>query len=98
MLGKSHICARLRIAAQPHQSQPPVATQTRHKARFHLVVINHHHHHQITKLSHGINAIGPAPHRSGRKRELRSIVFATITHIPSLHKIRRNAPGGHRYA
>jgi hypothetical protein len=47
------------------------------------------HHHQITKLSHSINAIGPAPHRSGRKREHRSIVFATITHIPSLHKIRR---------
>jgi hypothetical protein len=23
----------------------------------------HHHHHQITKLSHSINAIGPAPHR-----------------------------------
>jgi hypothetical protein len=38
-----------------------------------------------------INAIDPAPHRSGRKREHRSIVFATITHIPSLHKIRRNA-------
>jgi hypothetical protein len=38
-----------------------------------------HHHHQITKLSHSINAIGPAPHRSGRKREHRSIVFATIT-------------------
>jgi hypothetical protein len=44
---------------------------------------HHHHHHQITKLSHSINAIGPAPHRSGRKREHRSIVFATITHIPS---------------
>jgi hypothetical protein len=53
------------------------------------------HHHQITKLSHSINAIGPAPHRSGRKREHRSIVFATITHIPSLHKIRRNAPKYH---
>jgi hypothetical protein len=26
---------------------------------------HHHHHHQITKLSHSINAIGPAPHRSG---------------------------------
>jgi hypothetical protein len=44
---------------------------------------HHHHHHQITKLSHSINAIGPAPHRSGRKREHCSIVFATITHIPS---------------
>jgi hypothetical protein len=30
------------------------------------------HHHQITKLSHSINAIGPAPHRSGRKREHRT--------------------------
>jgi hypothetical protein len=31
---------------------------------------HHHHqhqHHQITKLSHSINAIGPAPHRSGEK-------------------------------
>jgi hypothetical protein len=56
------------------------------------------HHHQITKLSHSINAIGPAPHRSGRKREHRSIVFATITHIPSLHKIRRNAPRYHPYS
>jgi hypothetical protein len=55
----------------------------------------HHHHHQITKLSHSINAIGPAPHRGGRNREHRSIVFATITHIPSLHKIRRNAPRYH---
>jgi hypothetical protein len=54
-----------------------------------------HHHHQITKLSHSINAIGPAPHRSGKKREHPSIVFATITHIPSLHKIRRNAPRYH---
>jgi hypothetical protein len=25
---------------------------------------HHHHHHQITKLSHSINAIGPAPHRA----------------------------------
>jgi hypothetical protein len=32
-----------------------------------------HHHHQITKLSHSINAIGPAPHRGGRKREHRSM-------------------------
>jgi hypothetical protein len=38
----------------------------------------HHHHNQITKLSHSINAIGPAPHRGGRKREHRSIMFATI--------------------
>jgi hypothetical protein len=43
------------------------------------VLMKHHadimcHHHQITKLSHSINAIGPAPHRSGRKREHRSIM------------------------
>jgi hypothetical protein len=37
-------------------------------------VVHRHHHHQITKLSHSINAIGPAPHRSGRNREHRSIV------------------------
>jgi hypothetical protein len=35
--------------------------------RLHQSQIDHHHHHQITKLSHSINAIGPAPHRSGRK-------------------------------
>jgi hypothetical protein len=40
---------------------------------------DHHHHHQITRSSHSINAIGPAPHRGGRNREHRSIVFATIT-------------------
>jgi hypothetical protein len=43
-------------------------------------------------LSHSINAIGPAPLRSGRKREHCSIVFAIITHIPSLDKILSNAP------
>jgi hypothetical protein len=32
-----------------------------------------HHHHQITKLSHSINAIGPAPHRSGHQ-----ILFVTV--------------------
>jgi hypothetical protein len=31
---------------------------------------HHHHHHQITKLSHSINAIGHAPHRSGRKHRI----------------------------
>jgi hypothetical protein len=30
-----------------------------------MLAAHHHHHHQITKLSHSINAIGPAPHRSG---------------------------------
>jgi hypothetical protein len=47
---------------------------------------DHANHHQITKLSHSINAIGPAPHWGGRNREHRSIVFATITHIPSVHQ------------
>jgi hypothetical protein len=70
-----------------HITAPRVPVTQRHH--------HHHHHHQITKLSHSINAIGPAPHRSRRKREHRSIVYATVTHIPSLHKIRRNAP---RYA
>jgi hypothetical protein len=51
-------------------------------AAAHQQCAHHHHHHQITKLSHSINAIGPAPHRSGKKREHRSIVFAAITHIP----------------
>jgi hypothetical protein len=31
------------------------------------VILLEDHHHQITKLSHSINAIGPAPHRGGRK-------------------------------
>jgi hypothetical protein len=45
-----------------------------------------HHHHHVTQSSHSINAIGPAPLWSGRKREHCSIMFATSTHIPSLHK------------
>jgi dihydroorotase len=35
-------------------------------------------------------AIDPAPHWSGRKREHCSRMFASITHIPSLHKIPSN--------
>jgi hypothetical protein len=31
-----------------------------------------HHHHQITKLSHSINAIGPAPYRSGNTSRWRT--------------------------
>jgi hypothetical protein len=45
--------------------------------------------------SHSINAIGPAPLRSGNKREHCSIMFATIAHIPSLDKILSNAPRYH---
>jgi hypothetical protein len=44
-----------------------------------LTLFHVDHPHQITSLSHSINAIGPAPHWGGRKREHRSIVFATIT-------------------
>jgi hypothetical protein len=65
----------------------------KHAAR--KYIHHHHHHHQITQSSHSINAMGPAPHRGGRKREHSSVIFATITHIPSLHKIRRNAPRYH---
>jgi hypothetical protein len=62
-----------------------------HASDAHLIIIII----RLPLLSHSINAIGPAPHRGGRKREHRSIMFATITHIPSLHKIRRNAPRYH---
>jgi hypothetical protein len=73
-----------------HQQQQQQQQQQQHQQQQHQ-----QQHHQITKLSHSINAIGPAPHRGGKKREHRSIVFAIITHIPSLHKIRRNAPRYH---
>jgi hypothetical protein len=54
-----------------------------------------HHHNHVTQSSHSINAIGPAPLWSGRKREHCSIMFATVTHIPSLHKILSNTPRNH---
>jgi hypothetical protein len=54
-----------------------------------------HHHHHVTQSSHSINAIGPAPLWSGRKSEHCSIMFAIITHIPSLHKILSNTPRNH---
>jgi hypothetical protein len=37
----------------------------------------HHHHHHVTQSSHSINAIGPAPLWSGRKREHCSISSST---------------------
>jgi hypothetical protein len=91
------------VKEQAHGTKPQPLTATVDRitiaALFKRILLHrchhHHHHHQITKLSHSINAIGPAPHRSGKNREHRSIVFATITHIPSLHKIRRNAPRYH---
>jgi hypothetical protein len=58
-----------------------------------VLVPSHHHH--VTQSRHSINAIGPAPLWSGRKREHCSIMFATITHIPSLHKILSNTPRNH---
>jgi hypothetical protein len=68
----------------PYRRRYPVpCNSTTAKLVVHYCTPQYHHHHQITKLSHSINAIGPAPHLSGRKREHRSIVFATITHIPS---------------
>jgi hypothetical protein len=48
------------------------------------------HHHHVYQLSHSINAIDPAPHQSGSKREQCSRMFASITHIPSLHNILSN--------
>jgi hypothetical protein len=59
---------------------------------------SHHQHHQITRLSHSSTAIGPAPHRGGRKREHRSIVLATITHIPVLGLVLERIPIGRRIA
>jgi hypothetical protein len=48
-------------AAQRGQLPGTTADAVLYTAHHH----HHHHHHQITKLSHSINAIGPAPHRSG---------------------------------
>jgi hypothetical protein len=45
------------------------------------------HHHQITKLSHSINAIGPAPHRGGRKSQSQSTNKHTKTEKPDTHCI-----------
>jgi hypothetical protein len=39
---------------------------------------HHHHHHHVTQSSHSINAIGPAPLWSGRKREHCSIMQEPI--------------------
>jgi hypothetical protein len=41
-----------------------------------IIKLHEDHHHQIKQPSHSINAIGPAPHRGGRKREHSSIMFA----------------------
>jgi hypothetical protein len=42
----------------------------------HTLHLFHHQHHQFTQSSHSINAIGPTPHRGGRKREHRSICLS----------------------
>eukprot|EP00882_Tetradesmus_deserticola_P012332 GHRQ01013071.1.p1 GENE.GHRQ01013071.1~~GHRQ01013071.1.p1 ORF type:complete len:227 (+),score=73.24 GHRQ01013071.1:1075-1755(+) len=39
------------------------------------------HHRHVTRSSHSINAIGPAPHRSGRKWGHCSVMSAIFTHI-----------------
>jgi hypothetical protein len=49
----------------------------------------------IIPSSHSINAIGPAPHRSGNNREHCSVMLVIILHIPSLNKILSNTPGKH---
>jgi hypothetical protein len=49
----------------------------------------------IIPSSHSINAIGPAPHRSGNNREHCSAMLVIIAHIPSLNKILSNTPGNH---
>jgi hypothetical protein len=36
------------------------------------------HHHHVTHSSHSSNAIGPAPHWSGRRKEHCSIMFANV--------------------
>jgi hypothetical protein len=41
-----------------------------------LIENHHHHHHQITKLSHSIYAIGPAPHRSENHISVFQLQFA----------------------
>jgi hypothetical protein len=40
----------------------------------------------IIPSSHSINAIGPAPHRSGNNREHCSVMLVITAHIPSLRK------------
>ncbi|KAF6260952.1 hypothetical protein COO60DRAFT_830285 [Scenedesmus sp. NREL 46B-D3] len=51
-----------------------------------MVCIVHHHHHN-THSSHSISAIGPAPHRGGKRREHCSRMFACIAHIPRLDNV-----------
>jgi hypothetical protein len=47
------------------------------------------------QLSHSNIAIGPAPHRSGRRREHCSAVLASIAVIPGMNKIVSNRPSSH---
>jgi hypothetical protein len=49
----------------------------------------------IIPSSHSINAIDPAPHRSGNNREHCSVMLVIIAHISSLNKILSNTPGNH---
>jgi hypothetical protein len=56
--------------------QPPGNTNLGHYPIM-MIIIN-------IPSSHSINAIGPAPVRSGNKREHCSRMLATIAHIPIL--------------
>jgi hypothetical protein len=48
-----------------------------HMNRMELRALSHHHHH-VTQSSHSINAIGPAPLWSGRKRERSSTLMSWL--------------------
>jgi hypothetical protein len=61
-----------------------------------LLFVLRHHHHQITKLSHSINAIGPAPHRFVLRvvwLRLQCTVLAMYT--PAMHSCFIYAPAAH---
>jgi hypothetical protein len=49
---------------------------------------HHHHHHHVTQSSHSINAIGPAPLWSGRKREHCSLMFDHEVMVVSMGFVR----------
>jgi hypothetical protein len=74
------------------KSPTPVPASTSRVRPVSAVSASASHHHHVTQSSHSINAIGPAPLWSGRKRENCSIMFATITHIPSLVPVHHQAP------
>jgi hypothetical protein len=56
---------QVRDAVQPAAASCPGKLAAMYLQSLHVpeLCLYYHHHHQITKLSHSINAIGPAPHR-----------------------------------